>query len=177
MQKKIVILVIFSLAIISNTFARAEQQIVSEIRKSIDRMDDNLQSSFAKAGLEMTVWNFYRARVALSPNQYEMTNDFKQGFKQSYFVFKNRLWAGDFEGLKSKIGESYLKEMEKLYNQNRTKYLGFIKSLAETPYFPPHYSSDLITESQTYFSLLLFDVQEREWAKAKKFTYIFPFCD
>jgi len=177
MRKKIVILVILSLAIISNTLARAEEQIVSEIRMSIDRMDDNLQSPFAKAGLEMTVWNFYRARVALSPNKYETTNDFKQGFLKSYLVFKKRLWAGDFKRIKSKIGKSHLKEMEKLYNKNRTKYLGFIGSLAETPYFPPHYSSDLITESQTYFSLLLFDAQEGEWAKAKKFTYIFPFCD
>ena len=177
MQKKIVILVIFSLAIIGNTLARAEEQIVSEIRMSIDRMDDNLQSPFAKAGLEMTVWNFYRARVALSPNKYEMTNDFKQGFLQSYFVFKKRLWAGDFKGLKSKIGDSYLNEMGKSYNQNRIKYLDFIGSLAKTPYFPPHYSSDLITKSQAYFSMLLFDAQEGEWAKAKKFTYIFPFCD
>ena len=174
---KIVILVILSMAIIGNTLARADEQIVNEIRVSIDRMDDNLQSPFAKAGLEMTVWNFYRARVALSPNEYEMTDDFKQGFLQSYLVFKKRLWAGDFKGIKSKIEDSYLNEMEKSYNQNRVKYLGFIGSLAETPYFPPHYSSDLIIESQTYFSLLLFDAQEGEWAKAKKFTYIFPFCD
>ena len=177
MRKKIVILVILSLAIIGNTLGRAEEQIVNEIRMSIDRMDDNLQSPFAKAGVEMTVWNFYRARVALSPNKYEITNDFRQGFLQSYLVFTKRLWAGDFKGLKSKIGDSYLNEMGKSYNQNRVKYLGFIGSLAETHYFPPHYSSDLIIESQAYFSLLLFDAQEGEWAKAKKFTYIFPFCD
>ena len=177
MRKKIVILVVLSLAIICNTLARAEEQIVNEIRMSIDRMDDNLQSPFAKASLEMTIWNFYRARVDLSPNRYEMTNDFKQGFLQSYFVFKKRLWAGDFKGLKSKIGDSYLNEMGKSYNQNRVKYHGFIRLLTETSYFPPHFSLDLIIESQAYFSLLLFDVQESEWAKAKKFTYIFPFCD
>ena len=177
MRKKIVMLVILSLLIAGNTLAKAEGQIVSEVRMSIDRMDDSLQSPFAKAGLEMTVWNFFRARVALSPNNYEMTNNFKQGFLKSYSVFKNRLWAGNFVGLKSKIGDNYLNEMEKLYNKNKTKYLSFIRSLANTPYFPPRYSLDLITESQTYFSLLLFDVQEREWAKAKKVTYISPFCD
>jgi len=177
MRKTIVILIILSLTIIGNTLGRAEQQIVREIRMSIDRMDENLQSPFAKAGLEMTVWNFYRARVALSPNEYEKTNDFKKGFLQSYLVFKKRLWEGDFKGLKSKINVKYLNEMGKLYNQNSSKYLGFIKSLTGTPYFPPRYSSDFITESQTYFSLLLFDVKEDRWAKAKKFTYIFPFCD
>jgi len=177
MRKAIAILIILSVIIIGNRLGRAEQQIVSQIRMSIDRMDENLQLPFAKAGLEMTVWNFYRARVALSPNRYEMRNDFKQGFLQSYLVFKKRLWEGNFEGLKSKIGDSHLNEMGKAYNQNRDKYLFFIRSLAETPYFPPHYSSDLIFQSQAYFSLLLFDVQEDEWAKAKKFTYIFPFCD
>jgi len=177
MRKTIVILMIMSLSIIANTLCRAEEKIVSEIRTSIDRMNENLQSPFAKAGLEMTVWNFYRARIALSPNNYEVTNDFKQGFLQSYLVFTKRLWSGDFKALKPRIGDSYLNEMEKSYNKNRDKYLSFIRSLAETPYFPPHYPSDLIIESQAYFSLLLFDVQKGEWEKAKKFTYFFPFCD
>jgi len=177
MRKKIVILVILSIAIIGNTLARAEEQIVSEIRMSIDNMNDNLQSPFAKAGLEMTVWNFFRARVALSPNKYEMNYGFQKGFLKSYLVFKKRLWKGDFKEIKSKIKRSDLKKMGKSYNQNRDKYLNFIGSLPKTPYFPPNYPSGLIFKSQTYFSLLLFDENKNEWEEAKKFTYIFPFCD
>lgn len=177
MRKKIVVLAVLCLAIIGNTVLRAEKRIVSEIRISIDRMDDNLQSPFAKSGLEMTVWGFYRARVELHPNKYEESKRFKQDFLRSYLAFKERLWAGNFGGIKSKIGDRFLKEMAKSYSQNRTKYLDFIKSLREASYFPPGYPPGLIIESQAYFSVLLFDAQKSEWEKAKKFTYIFPFCD
>lgn len=172
-----ILLVLFFLFIINNTSAGADEKIISKISISIKKMDDNLKSPFAKAGLEMTVWNFYKARVAHSINRYEMNKEFQQGFMQSFLIFKKRLWAGNFQNLKSKIDNSYLEAMEKSYKQNKAKYLGFKKSLNEMSYFPPNYSLNLITESQAYFSLILFDVQKNEWVKAKKFTYIFPFCD
>lgn len=176
MWRKTVVLVVLSLVIVGNTVAKGEEQIISKIFMSIERIDENLKSPFAKAGLELTVWNFYKARIALSPNKYEMTKDFKQGFLQAFSVFKKRLWLGGFEGLKSKFRNSYLNEMIRSYNKNRANFLKLTESLAKTTCFPPNFSSDLIIESQIYFSLLLLDVDKHEWSKAKKFTYIFPFC-
>ena len=77
----------------------------------------------------------------------------------------------------SKIDDNNLKVMVKSYQKNKDKYLDFIRLSAVTPYFPPQYPVDFITESQLYYALLLFDVEVALWVKAKKFTFIFPFCD
>ena len=172
----IAFVVIFSISICS-TFSGAEELNVQAMRSSISRMEDNLRSPFAKASLEMTVWNFYRARVALSPNNYEAKEDFQGGFRESFAIFQKRLRAGNFQEIRYKIEESDLKALEKSYQKNKNKYLEFIKSTYVTGYFPPHYPVNLITESQLYYSLLLFDVVKDLLAKAKKATYIYPFCD
>ena len=171
-----VFLAIFFILICS-TFSGAEELNVQAMRISIGRMEDNLRTPFAKAGLEMTVWSFYRARVALSPNKYEANMDFQEGFKESFAIFQKRLRAGKFQEIQYKIEESNLRTLEKSYQRNKNKYLDFIRSTPITPYFPPNYPVGFITESQLYYSLLLFDVEKGLLAKAKRFTYIFPFCD
>ena len=162
---------------IGTTFSDAEELNIQAMRMSINKMEDNLRTPFAKTGLEMTVWNFYRARTALSRTNYEGTRSFKEGFKQCFAVFQKRLRAGNFQEISSKIRDKNLRVMAESYQRNKYKYLYFMKSALETPYFPPRYSLDLVTKAQFYYSLILFDAAKDQWAKARKFTYIFPFCD
>ena len=181
MYKGKLIAVIAFVAIFSILFCSAlsgaEQLSVQSMDTSINRMEDNLRSPFAKAGLEMTIWNFYRARVALSPNKYETTGYFQKGFRESFAIFHKRLTAGNFQEIQYKIKEDDLKSFEKSFEKNRVKYMEFVKSMAVSQYFPPYYPVNLITESQLYYSLLLFDVGKELLTKARKFTYIYPFCD
>jgi hypothetical protein len=181
MYKGKLIAVIAFVAIFSILFCSAlsgaEQLSVQSMHTSISRMEENLRSPFAKAGLEMTIWDFYRARVALSPNKYEAREDFQKGFRESFAIFQKRLTAGNFQQIQYKIKEDDLKSFEKSFEKNRVKYLEFMKSMAVTEYFPPYYPVNFITESQLYYSLLLFDVGKDLLTKARKLTYIYPFCD
>ena len=176
-QITLLVLALLFFVTIGNTIAEAQELNINEMRMYLNNIEKDLRTPFAKEGLEITVWNFYRARVVLSPNKYESTCDFQKGFLQSFLLFQNRLRTGNLGGLKLKVDYNFLIEMTRSYERNESRYLDFIKSISKTPYFPPNYTVDFVTKSQFYYSLILLDADKTHWSNAKKFTYIFPFCD
>jgi len=171
---------VFLVAIMSLllSFSTVEADEVSnEIWNAINKIDENLTSPLAKAGLEKLVLNFLRMRIDFQKDAHVKQDNFKKGFMEVFAVFQAHLWGGKFNVIKSKdsIGP-IVEQMALAYKKNENNFLELMSLFKTKVKTTLKIEVGLIRQSQIYFSLILFDFNGGQYEKAKKFTYIWPFC-
>jgi hypothetical protein len=152
------------------------QDVSNEIRTALAMMDEELKSPFARIGLESMVLTIYRARIDLAPMGYERTDSFQQGFMASFSVFRERLARGEFQDLRSQVDDNTIQEMASSYRKNAEVFSRFQSAVMEKSELVRRQSPELIRRSLIYYALVLYAAGREQWEKAKKNTYIFPFC-
>ena len=150
---------------------------VNKLQSFAKDIEKQLSTPLGQAGLEMAVWNLYKARINRPVTGKEHEIVFQKGFLKAFTVFQNSLHSGKYEGIISRIKMNLNVELAESFIRNKPDYNKYIYELVKMPIFPPNISPDIILVSQYYFSLLLFDANVSLWEEASRFSYIWPFCD
>jgi hypothetical protein len=170
-----IILIIITLLPISVLSA----DLVGQIEKAKKNMINELATPFSKVGLQSIVYNFYKARISLAPNQYENQNEFKQTFMGTFQIFGKLLWEGDLKAISGEITNNDVTTMYGYYPANEERFWGFIEKLKlqDDKFITLRIAGpELILRSQIYFSLILIGGDRTAYNNALKWTPGFPFC-
>jgi len=158
-------------------FLASGQEISNQFSVALDRLPQELESPFAKAGLESIVFQFFRARVEFKPNNYEQSSEFQGTFIESFEAFRVVLYSSNLRTIKEYVSRQDIAVMEISYSRHMRSFADFSGTLSQRAPFFRHVPQDTILKAQMYFALLLAGYNKQQWMSARKFTHIFPFCD
>ncbi len=171
-----ILLILIALSFCTPFFA-SSSEITNQFSVALDRLPQELESPFAKAGLEQTVSQFFRARVDIAPNNYEKSREFRDTFMQSFEAFRRVLYSSNLRTIKEYVSRQDIMVMEKSYSKYRRSFADFSGTLRERMPFFRQLPPDTILKAQMYFALLLSGFNKEQWMSARKFTHIYPFCE
>jgi hypothetical protein len=152
-------------------------EISNQFRAALDGLPQEMASPFAKAGLESTVFQFFRARVNLAPNQYELKAEFQDTFIKSFDAFRILLYSSDLQLIREKVSKDDIALMEKSYSKHEKGFADFSNTVSQNVIFFRQIAKNTILRAQMYYALILSGFNKNQWLSARKFTHIWPFCD